>query len=261
MRQTIARLQSSKHKIKIRNTRAHMDTQIDQPSPRNLAETEYLNYSHPALQTLIRRVTEDFGNDVDRAVALHDFVRDQVEFGFTPAFYDVTASDVLLSRQGFCNPKATLLTALLRGARIPARQRFFGLSSEVLAGVIDPGSQFVDHAIVEVWLDDRWVRTDSYNVDAELFDAGASHLDRTLGFGIRRDGSTRWDGNGDSFSQYHPDYVVRDFGVYDDVGKFYRDAPKPYNRQNWLSRLCAKPATSKANGRIRALKLSGQTVA
>ena len=241
MRQTISRLQTSKHIMEIRNTSAHMDTQIDQPSPRNLAETEYLNYSHPALQTLIRRVTEDFGNDVDRAVALHDFVRDQVEFGFTPAFYD--------------------LTALLRGARIPARQRVFGLSSEVLAGVIDPGSQFVDHAIVEVWLDDRWVRTDSYNVDAELFDAGASHLDRTLGFGIRRDGSTRWDGNGDSFSQYHPDYVVRDFGVYDDVGKFYRDAPKPYNRQNWLSRLCAKPATSKANGRIRALKLSGQTVA
>ncbi|MEO1580704.1 MAG: transglutaminase-like domain-containing protein [Pseudomonadota bacterium] len=221
---------------------------------RFLRETEYLDFSHPALQTLIRRVREDHDDERARAVALHNHVRDNVRFGFTSAFYDMKASQVLLSRQGFCNPKATLLTALLRGAGIPARQRFFGLSSQVLNGLINPGSDYVDHAVVEVWLEERWIRTDSYIIDAELFQAGVlAHTD-VLGFGVRRDGGTEWDGETDCFAQFHPDFVARDFGTYDDVGRFYRDAPKPYNRSSWVTRLLSRPATTRANIRISELR-------
>lgn len=232
--------------------KAH-DRHTDVPSC-YLRETRYLDYSHPALQTLIRRVSEDFATDSERAVALHDFVRDQVEFGFTRRMYDVKASDVLLSRRGFCVPKATLLTALLRGAGIPARQRFVGLSAAVLDGVLDPGTRFVDHALVEVWLHQRWVRIDSFIVDPLLFHAGTQQLAGSIGLGIRRDGSCRWDGINDSFVQYHPDFTITDFGVYHDVQRFYREAPRTYSRLGWLTRWIAGPRLARANDRLQRLR-------
>ena len=219
-----------------------------------LRETAYLDYHHPALQTLIRRAEHASDVPRERAVVLHDLVRDQIEFGFDRHFYARTASEVLTARRGFCNTQATVLTALLRGAGIPARIRVYALSAEVLQGVIDPCTRWIDHAVVEACIEGRWVRTDSYLFDAALQAAVAERDGATVGFGVRRDAVSQWNGRDDAFAQFHPDHVGRDFGVFDDIGAFYREASQPNNRMGPISHLFFRRAARRANERLATLR-------
>lgn len=220
-----------------------------------LQATSYINHSHPSIQSVIAQITDEGQTQREKAVALHDYVRDTVKFGFESEFYDMSASEVLTAGQGYCNTKSTLFIALLRGADIPARHRFYGLSSQVLSDVINPNSAYVDHSIVEVHLGGRWVRTDSFIADPALFQSATQSIPRPLGKGVRRDGSNTWDGINDSYSQFHPDYISREFGVYEDIGDFYANADSPYNKLNFVARMFFSGAIGSANNRIDRYRL------
>ena len=71
----------------------------------------------------------------ERAIRIHDFVRDEVRFGWAPAFYEMSASAVLTAGIGYCNTKSTLFVALLRAAGLPARQVFVDVSARILDGL------------------------------------------------------------------------------------------------------------------------------
>jgi transglutaminase-like putative cysteine protease len=86
-----------------------------------LDPSNQVDSNHPDIVALARSLTDGATSPADQAVRLHDFVRDQVPFGWAPAFDRQRASEVLASRIGFCNTKSTLLVALLRAAAIPAR--------------------------------------------------------------------------------------------------------------------------------------------
>ena len=45
--------------------------------------------------------------------------------------------------------------------RISTRIRMMDLSAQVLQGLFDPGTAYVDHAITEVFLAGRWIKVDS----------------------------------------------------------------------------------------------------
>jgi len=121
----------------------------------HLAATDYLDYDHPRGQAAIAEAAGDATTRRSVAIAIHDYVRDRIEFGFSKPFYAMRASEVLAAGRGFCNNQSTVFAAMLRGAGIPARHRFFSLSAQVLVGIIDPGTAYVDHAVVEVYLDER----------------------------------------------------------------------------------------------------------
>lgn len=208
-----------------------------------LDATPWVQSRDPRIVALARERTTGARSPVEAAVRLHDFVRDEIAFGFTGAFYRMTATDVLAARVGYCNTKATLFVALLRAAGIPARQRFVNISSRVLAGFVPTSATHVDHSYVEVFLEGRWVRTDSYVVDRALHERATAALARSgaaLGFGVHANGTIRWDGRQDAFVQLVDDgrvpaLTTRDYGVFTDTVAFY-DAGHGVNRVGWLQR-------------------------
>ena len=64
-------------------------------------------------------------------------------------------------------------SAMLRLAGLPARVRWVTLAGDILRGI--PGSmREVDRPLVEVWLQDQWLRTDTFIYDAACMAAATS---------------------------------------------------------------------------------------
>lgn len=206
-----------------------------------LAATDVIDAGHPEVVRVAREVTGGATSDREKAVRLHDHVRDEVLFGFQSRFYAVRASEVLEAGVGYCNTKSTLFVALLRAAGVPARQRFVDIDAGILRGITSPPGSMVDHSFTEVWLDGRWVATDSYIVDPGLMSVARAKLEaegRSLGYGAHVRGTNEWDGATDAFSQFvDPENTsTRDFGVHSDVMAFYRDTPDARDRRGVLLR-------------------------
>lgn len=233
----------------------------EQPPTGAVQPTPYVDTGHPDVQAVARRIGEGAADDRERAVRLHDFVRDEVRFGFAASFYDQTASQVLQAGVGYCNTKSTLFVALLRALGIPARQHFVDIRADILHGVINPGTLYVDHSYAEVWLGGRWLKLDSYIVDAPLMQQVQDRLrreGRVLGYGAHRNGVSVWDGRSDAFSQFVddgsvPDLGRRDHGVFDDVAAFYRSG-RGLNILSTTMRLIFPWASHAANRKLDALR-------
>ena len=151
-------------------------------------------------------------NERERCVALHDFVRDEIEFGFTDRFEAVAPEHTLQLKQGHCNAQADLLRALLETADIPARLRFVNLDKRILRHAVPaplyyclPATLF--HAVTQVRQANSWLNTDSYifseagfrRQHRRLIDSGL-----VLGYGLTRDGTCHWNATGDAFAQACP---------------------------------------------------------
>lgn len=219
-----------------------------------LESTRYIDHENPLLRDIVSTVVGQKVETVDKAIALHDYVRDNIEFGFEAEFYALRASQVLRRGRGFCNNKSTLMVAMFRAADIPARHRFYALDSRVLKGLLDPGTRYVDHSIVEVHINGNWIPIDSFIVDTALFEGAQPKLQGALGLGMRKDAKLKWDGQNACFSQYHPDYVKQDFGVYRDVGDFYRRAQGSNNKLNALQRMFFRFGKNGVNRTIESLR-------
>ena len=225
-----------------------------------LAPTRYIDTGHPEVLAAAQRATAGARTDIERAVRLHDLVRD-IPFGWAPAFDEQTASELLACGVGFCNTKSTLFVALLRAAGIPARIHFVSISRRTLRGLITPPGAYVDHSFVEVLLDGRWVATDSYNVDPALYRAAIARLraeNAQIGYGVHINGACQWDGRSDSFSQFVDDHSVSDltdadFGIHADIGAFYASGVGR-NRPSPISRLAIRLLIIGANRRVRKLR-------
>lgn len=242
---------------------------VDMSAPPSafLAPTPVIDSDHPATvakaSELVRGIEGD-ASDTDvqrqRALAVYRFVRDEVRFGFEPAFYEMKASSVLRARRGYCNTKSTLFVALLRAAGVPARPVFVDLDARLLSGVISPGTVYVDHSYTEVWLDGRWVAVDSYITDPAFFERAQARLSETggdLGFGVHARGVNDWDGVSDSFAQYVNDDGAlgsRTPTVHADVMAYYRDADDPFNRKPPLFGAIARLTFPSVNARIDELR-------
>lgn len=232
-------------------------------TPTHLERTDVIDADHPSIAGVVQRLTTPVMTNRQKAVRLHDFVRDEIRFGFQNAFYEVRASEVLAAKVGYCNTKSTLFIALLRCAGIPARQQFVDIDASILKGLFDPGTPYVDHSYVEVLLEDRWVATDSFIVDPPLFQAAAKRLATTnapIGYGIHQRGSTTWDGTHDSFSQFVNDgstatLSTRAHGTFADVATFYQQSKESWNKLSRTTRLLLPlfvPKINKAIERVRS---------
>jgi hypothetical protein len=235
-----------------------------QPSPENLSATLQIETTHPRIVSLSQRITSAASSDTAAAVLLHDWVRDEIPFGIPRTFYDATATEVLDEKVGYFNTKATLFSALLRARGVPTRIRMMDLSSRVLDGLFDPGTPYVDHAITEVFLDQRWVKVDSYVVDSQLASAAAKRLKESstkAGFGVHVDGDVKWDGKQDNFIQCKDNgsisnYVLKDHGLFSDVADFYRRIPESRNRKTIGSALLFQFGATFLNRRIQSIRAS-----
>lgn len=234
------------------------------PTLQNLSATLQIETTHPRIVALSQQITKGTARDVDAAIQLHNWVRDEIPFGIPGGFYNTAATDVLDEKVGYCNTKVTLFNALLRAKGIPTRIRMMDLSAQVLNGLFDPGTAYVDHSITEVFLDQRWIKVDSYVVDSQLAAAAAKRLHGghvKAAFGVHVDGQVTWDGKQDNFIQCKdngsiPNYVLKDHGLFADIADFYQRSPDSRNKTNVGSALLLRFGASFINRQIQSIRTS-----
>jgi hypothetical protein len=226
-----------------------------------LLGTPRIDCAAPEIQAAVASLAGPPRDERAMAVRIHDFVRDQIRFGWSLRFDRQTASEVLRARRGYCNTKSGLFMALLRAAEIPARLHCVAINRDILRGLVRPPTSYVDHTYVEVRLEGIWHSTDSYIVDRALFTAAQRRLRREgaeLGYGVHCQSTLDWDGRKDAFAQFVPSagkVAVRgaDFGVYDDLDAFYASG-KGHGPPGSMLRLLLCALLPVGNARVAALR-------
>ncbi len=176
---------------------------------------DLINSDHPAVVAYAEKHGRTTGSDTDKAINFYYVIRDGIRYNPYISVKNrkhYTASDAVLSGEGWCVPKAALMAACLRINGIPARPGYADvknhLASKRLLDLL--GSDlFVWHSYCEVYLNGNWVKcTPSFN------------LALCEKFGLK---PLEFDGRNDSlFHEFdqagnrHMEYI-RDRGVYFDV--------------------------------------------
>ena len=187
----------------------------DEPDERFLRPTLIIDSDHPSVIACTEEVILGKSGDIERAVALFYFVRDQVRYNlFVPRELPehFKASRTLENREGYCVMKAALLAAMARVAGIPAglgfaRIRNWQLPEKTLQRLKTNILPF--HGYTELYLGDRWVKA------TPAWDAGL--CDRLGSFTVEFDGRSdamlpAANRAGAWLVQY-----LQDLGHYDDV--------------------------------------------
>jgi len=193
----------------------------DDDPRRWLGSTPLLDLEDPKLRLRARSLTQLSKSEREKALAIYAFVK-RIPFAKPFKMRLNTAREVLDAGRGDAPDKATLLVALLRIARLPARIRYVSLRGEILRGLTTAVSQAA-RPVLEVWLQGRWLRTDTYIFDAAYMAAARQRLKDQgweWGYGIHVGGAMLWDGQSSSFVGGFPTESdpmrVEDLGVYQD---------------------------------------------
>ncbi|WP_395058584.1 transglutaminase-like domain-containing protein [Polaromonas sp.] len=222
--------------------------------------TRLLDLDDPKLRIQSMRVTQLATTETQKAVLIHDYVK-ALPFGCVAGFDHVPAAAVLKAGRGDCHTKGTLFVAMLRSVGVPARLRFVTLSSAFLKGIIDVPQGSITHAVGEVFLDGRWLQTDTYVTDSLLETHAVellAHQDTLVGYGIHVRGSHFWDGQHSAHAQYHLSDAAslpqRDWGVAHDPEHFYRDDAHEELQRGWLTRVKWMLAAALVNRRVEQIR-------
>jgi hypothetical protein len=225
-----------------------------------LKASPQLDIKSTKLRTRMMALTQLRATEREKAVAIHDFVK-SLPFGCVADYSQLKASDVLKLGHGDCFTKGMLMVALLRCAGIPARLRFVSLPVHFLRGIIDLQESTIVHAMAEVYLNDRWIVTDSYVPDEALQLAANARLrqeNRALGYGVHINGSMYWTGRQDASAQCYDNdpssLPTVDWDVADDPMSFYADPSHSELRRNFVARLKWRLAASVVNKRVAAIR-------
>jgi hypothetical protein len=226
-----------------------------------LSSTRLVDLNDPKLRILAMSLTQLADTDTQKVVAIHGFIK-TMPFGCAASFEHMAAGDVLRSGQGDCHTKGTLFVALMRCAGLPARLRFVTMPSGFLRGIISLPKVNVVHAIGEVYLGERWVRTDTYVAD-EVLEAEAARLlvkeGKRMGYGIHLNGARQWDAFHDAFGQSAvsdpASLPLQDWGVAHDPEQFYAAATDPSLKMGWMTRVKWMLAAGLVNRRTQWVRL------
>lgn len=197
----------------------------EQEDGRWLASSALLDLEDPRLRLKARALTQLCKSDREKAMAVYGFVK-RLPFAKPFKMRLHTAREVLDAGRGDAPDKATLLVALLRLAGLPARIRYVTLRGDILRG-LTTGMATASRPLVEIRLEERWVRTDSYIFDAGYMAAARARLKEqgwTWGYGIHVNGHAIWDGVNSCYVGGMPTeqdpMVVEDLGVFCDPLEF-----------------------------------------
>ena len=177
--------------------------------------TPFIDSDHPAVVEFAHDSVGVKDSDVDKAITLHDRVRD--DFRYDPYTIDLTvegmrASAVLEKGYGFCISKATLFAAVARVHGIPSRLGFGDVVNHLASERLKREMQtdlFVFHGYAELYLDGKWVKaTPAFNASlCERFNV------EPMGFDGRSDSLFQQsDRDGNRYMEY-----VQDRGHYGDL--------------------------------------------
>lgn len=110
------------------------------------------------------------------------YVRDNIKFGFTKDGDLITASKIIDLGYGQCNNKSNLFISLCKSVNIPARIHFSLIKKEIQKGLFT-GIAYkmmpkeISHSWIEVQLDNKWIKIDSYINDFQYFNEAKKELE------------------------------------------------------------------------------------
>lgn len=198
------------------------------------ATTPLLDYMAPSIQQLI---TDRGWRDMpgyDQIGALHDFVRNEIQFGYNTSDQS-KASKVLEDGYGQCNTKSVLMMALLRALGLSCRMHGFTIKKALQRGVVPElvypiVPKNIVHSWVEVWFDGRWVKLEGFILDDGVLSALQKQFpDRNslCAFGAGTDRlqqpEVNWTG-ADTYIQQTG--INQDFGLFDTPDQFFTEHPQ-----------------------------------
>ena len=225
-----------------------------------LINTPLLELDHPKIRLLSKRLAQLKSSQREQALACFSYLR-SLPFGCIADSTGTSSLAVLRHGKGDCHSKSTLLIALLRALGIPSRMRFVTMRPDFLHGLIDTGGQPLEHAYVEVLLDEVWHAVDTHVVDVRLAVAAKSRLareGRKLGWGMHIDGKISWDGRSSAFGQFTmadpASMPLHDWGAFDDPYQFYSSVPYVRSRLSWSTRVKWLVAAQRVNRQVNTLR-------
>lgn len=175
------------------------------------------------IKALVENLVEGAQSDREKSIRIHNFVRDQVRFGFTRKFDLASPEYTLEAGYGHCNPKSVLFIRLLREAGINALHHFVSLRKDILKDAF-PEALFsiipnlISHSYVEVNIQGKYYKTDSFILEKTLFHKMLGYLleeKRFCGYGTTINSKCDWDAKSDSFSQFHINLMEEDHGTFE----------------------------------------------
>ena len=177
----------------------HRQPALDEPD-RWLGTTELLDLEDTRLRLRAHALTQLCKTEREKALAVYGFVK-RMPFAKPLKLRLRTARQVIDAGRGDAADKATVLIALMRAAGIPARLRYIELRGEVLRGLTSNVAS-AGRPVAEIWLNDCWMRTDTYIFDAAYMAAARQRLKEhgwDWGYGIHRNGDAIWSAAGEAF--------------------------------------------------------------
>jgi len=218
------------------------------------------------VREVAEQITNGLSTESEKAVALHDYVRDNIKFGFN-RYFDLSTPDHTLELGiGHCNPQGELMTALLRAADLESYMHFVVLPKAALKGAVSPNRYWLiptelSHCYTEVRVEGTWCNIDSYILDSPFLKAARAKLSeegRTSGYGTHVKSTNQWDGKCDAFSQFDKDMMLEDHGRVDNLDTYYRSDRYRHKvfgvRLNTLFRLLGKSLEARSKLHLDSLR-------
>lgn len=233
----------------------------DLPQYNNRVE-KFADFESAIVRQKAASLTDGANSVREKLERLFHYVRDDITFGFPPEGDFVKASETIERGYGQCNTKATLLLALCKACGIPARIHFSLIKKDIQRGFFTSLAywlmpQEISHSWIEVEIDGRWRRIDTFINDLALYEAAKKELNRRgwrTGFSLAlADGDVSPDLNldGEAFQQMAA--VTNDHGVWDDPADYY-GSPDYRNRPGFLQLWAYALMIGKVNARVRDLR-------
>ena len=188
------------------------------------------DFDHPIIQELAARLTKSEATPRGKLDRIFHYVRDDILFGFPVDGDFVNASDTIRLGYGQCNTKATLLLALCKAIGISSRIHFSLITKDIQKGFFRGLAYWlmpneISHSWVEVEIEGRWRRIDTFINDIDLFDAAKAKIKRlgwSVGYSVAlEDGEASADLNLDHEVYQQMAAVTDDHGTWDDPSLYY----------------------------------------
>ena len=223
-----------------------------------------VDYDHPLVRDTAEWLSENEASARGKLERLFYYVRDEIRFGFPLNGDLVKASDTIRLGMGQCNTKGALLVALCRAVAVPARMHFSLIKKEIqrelftgIGYALMPS--LISHSWVEVEVDGKWHRIDSFINDMAFSLAGRKALKEKgwdTGYSIScARGELSADFNIDEERFVQMDAVVADHGVWDEPADYYR-TDKYKNKPGPLKMFLYRLMIKRINGRVAHMRLT-----
>ena len=203
------------------------------------AKSHLSDFENPKVATKAAELTLGKHTPLEKIESIFYFVRDGIRFGFSPKWNEVKASEVIDYGLGYCNTKATLFLALSKASGVPARVHYGLIDIRIMQGIL-PSFSFPfmpktgGHSWIEVQLEGRWRRIDSYINDKAFYERALTRLKasgRPFGYSVSFvEGKSSCEFNFGEKGFVHMGAVVEDHGVWEDPADYFAsDKYRPFN--------------------------------